>query len=169
MNVEMFVATVVGGGIGSEVDSDTVLASEPVSPAGLLSFDLTVASSAVVAEAERRLAVMTESLPVKFVSVVTAFGLTEKAIGEDVEGTVEQAVVGLPGQMIGASELDEAAGAKQENFAFERRVLTLVAVVAGKKASVVVTELASATEKFEGQLNGFAPMAGSNSEIKFTI
>lgn len=48
-------------------------------------------------------------------------------------------------------------------------MLTLVAVVAGKKASVVVTELASATEKFEGQLNGFAPMAGSNSEIKFTI
>lgn len=28
MNVEMFVATVVEGGIGSEVDSDTVLASE---------------------------------------------------------------------------------------------------------------------------------------------
>lgn len=44
-------------------------------------------------------------------------------------------------------------------------MLTLVAVVAGKKASVVVMELASATEKFEGQLNGFAPMAGSNSVV----
>lgn len=50
---------------------------------------------------------------------------------------------------------------------FERRVLTLVAVVAGKEASVVVMEVASAMEKFEGQLNGFAPTAGSNSEIKF--
>lgn len=76
-----------------------------MNPAGLLSFDWTVASSAVVAEAERRLAVMTESLPVKFVSVVTASGLTEKAIGEDVEGTVEQAVVGLPGQMVQSAAL----------------------------------------------------------------
>lgn len=62
--------------------------------------DLRVASFASVAEAERTLAVMIESLPADFGSVVVASGLTEKVIDSEVEAIeLEQAVaVGLPMQ-----------------------------------------------------------------------
>lgn len=62
--------------------------------------DLRVASFASVAEAERTLAAMTESLPAEFGSVVVASELTEKVIDLEVEAIeVEQAVAaGLPMQ-----------------------------------------------------------------------
>lgn len=47
-----------------------------------------VASTVVVAEAERMLAAMTENLPAEFVSVATAAELTEKVTDDEVEAIV---------------------------------------------------------------------------------
>lgn len=65
------------------MQSPTTAVWSPGNSAAMLGFDLMVESSVVVVEAGRMPVEMTESLLAVFVSVVIAFGPTEKAIAEE--------------------------------------------------------------------------------------